>query len=110
MSPGEMNQVWTNIIDNAIDALDGTPSPTIEVKTHRNHAFVVTEIIDNGPGIPEDEIRSIFNPFFTTKELGKGSGMGLDIAMRIVKRHKGDIQVESRPGRTVFKVCLPIDS
>jgi signal transduction histidine kinase len=110
ISPGELNQVWTNIIDNAIDALEGTPSPTIEVKTYRNHEFIVTEISDNGPGIPQDMVQSIFDPFFTTKEVGKGSGMGLDIAMKIVQRHNGAMEVESDPGRTVFRVCLPIEN
>jgi signal transduction histidine kinase len=110
VSPGELNQVWTNIIDNAIDALEDTPSPSIEIKTHQNHDFVVVEIIDNGPGIPEDMIQSIFDPFFTTKDVGKGSGMGLDISMKIIQRHKGTLDVESNPGRTVFRVCLPIEN
>lgn len=103
----ELNQVWTNLIDNAIDALEGHGQLTI--RTSRADEYVVVEIVDNGPGIPE-EIRSrIFEPFFTTKGVGQGSGLGLDMAYRIVvRRHHGDLQVVSHPGETRFIVRLPI--
>ena len=103
----ELNQVWTNLIDNAIDAMDG--KGVLEVKTSRFENFVSVEITDSGTGIP-DEIKSrIFEPFYTTKSIGKGSGLGLDNVRRIVEnRHKGAIYLESEPGKTSFKVCLPI--
>lgn len=102
----ELNQVWTNLIDNAIDALGGQGS--IWLRTSCQADLVVVEIVDNGPGIPA-EIRSrIFEPFFTTKQVGQGSGLGLDIAYRIVRRHGGDILVDSQPGNTSFTIRLPI--
>jgi len=103
----ELNQVWTNIIDNAIDALDGHGQ--IGIRTWREGDFVQVEISDNGPGIPPAIQSRIFEPFFTTKGVGKGTGLGLDIAHRIiVDHHHGDIIVTSRPGETRFQVCLPI--
>jgi signal transduction histidine kinase len=105
---GELNQVWTNIIDNALDALEGTPDSTLEIKTERDKEFVKVTIADNGPGIPKDDIDKIFDPFFTTKEIGKGTGLGLDVVLRIVKQHRGSIKVTSVPGRTAFVVCFPI--
>jgi signal transduction histidine kinase len=110
MFVGEMNQVWTNLIDNAIDAVEGQENATITIRTERDRDFVKVSIIDNGPGIPE-EIRSrIFEPFFTTKEMGKGTGMGLEMVHRIVvDQHNGSVKVESEPGRTAFIVCFPID-
>ncbi len=107
VSPGEMNQVWTNLIDNAIDALPEAGEIRIEARQDRE--FVITKIIDNGSGIPEDILAQIFDPFFTTKEIGKGSGLGLEIAHNIVKRHNGQIKVNSKPGHTEFSVCLPIE-
>ncbi len=106
VSPGEMNQVWTNLIDNAIDALPEAGEIRIEARQDRD--FVNTKIIDNGTGIPADVLEQIFDPFFTTKEIGKGSGLGLEIAQNIVKRHNGQIKVTSKPGHTEFSVCLPI--
>ncbi len=104
--PGELNQVWTNLIDNAIDAMNGNGILTI--RTMGCTEGVLVEVEDNGPGIPEDVKNRIFEPFFTTKELGKGTGLGLDISYRIVTfRHGGRIQVHSKPGETVFSVYLP---
>jgi signal transduction histidine kinase len=106
--PGELNQVWTNLIDNAVDAMGG--EGTLTVRTHAGlDDRLIVEICDNGPGVP-DEVRSrIFEPFFTTKPMGKGTGLGLDIAWRIVVgRHRGDIRLESEPGDTRFQVILPV--
>jgi signal transduction histidine kinase len=102
----ELNQVWTNIIDNAIDAMHG--SGELRVRTYRDSDCVVVEIGDNGPGIPADVQPHIFEPFFTTKGVGEGTGLGLDTVLRIVKKHKGDIQVYSKPGETRFQVWLPL--
>ncbi|TDB63707.1 ATP-binding protein [Arundinibacter roseus] len=107
VSPGEMNQVWTNLIDNAVDALPDAGQ--IRIEAVRDREFVMTRVIDNGTGIPKDVIQQIFDPFFTTKEIGKGSGLGLEIAQNIVKRHRGQLTVTSEPGRTEFCVCLPIE-
>lgn len=104
----ELNQVWTNIIDNAVSAMGG--SGTLTIRTRRDGAYAVVEIGDTGPGIPEEIRRRIFEPFFTTKPIGEGTGLGLDISWRIVvKKHHGDLRVESEPGRTVFKIVLPLD-
>jgi len=104
----ELNQVWTNIIDNAADALDGKGE--IEIVTRPDGDTVVVEITDSGPGIPADIQDKIFDSFFTTKEPGKGTGLGLDISYRIITdKHRGDLKVESEPGRTTFRVTLPID-
>jgi signal transduction histidine kinase len=105
-----MNQVWTNLIDNALDAMEGVENPTLTIKTERDREFVQVSIIDNGPGIPDDVRSHIFEPFFTTKEMGKGTGMGLEMVHRIVvDQHNGSIKVTSEPGRTAFVVCFPID-
>ncbi|WP_158996096.1 ATP-binding protein [Mucilaginibacter sp. L196] len=106
---GELNQVWTNLMDNALDAMEETGKGVLEIKTLKDGAFVEVSIIDNGPGIPEDYRSQIFDPFFTTKEIGKGTGLGLDVVSRIVKQHRGSIKVQSVPGRTAFIVCFPID-
>jgi signal transduction histidine kinase len=102
----ELNQVWTNLIDNAIDAMGGKGEITI--RTSRELDFVLVEIIDNGPGISDAAKPHIFEPFFTTKGVGEGTGMGLDTVYRIVRAHRGDISVESKPGRTIFQVRLPL--
>jgi signal transduction histidine kinase len=105
---GELNQVWTNIIDNAIDAMDG--QGTLTIRTSRDRDCALVEVGDTGSGIPPELQRRIFDPFFTTKEVGKGTGLGLDISYRIVvRRHHGDIRVESQPGDTWLKVWIPID-
>jgi len=102
----ELNQVWTNLIDNAIDAMHGEGE--LRVRTYRDDDCVVVEIADNGPGIPPDVQPHIFEPFFTTKGVGEGIGLGLDTVQRIVKKHRGDIQVISKPGDTRFQVWLPL--
>ncbi len=102
----ELNQVWTNIIDNAIDAMHGQGK--LRLRTFRDDTCVVVEIGDNGPGIPPDTQPHIFEPFFTTKGVGEGTGLGLDTVQRIVKKHRGSIQVNSKPGDTRFQVFLPI--
>src|SRR5208337_2025107 len=102
----ELNQVWTNIIDNAIDAMNGKGE--LRIRTYREDGFVVVEIGDNGPGIPADIQKRIFEPFFTTKGVGEGTGLGLDTAQRIVKKHRGNIQVKSKPGDTCFQIWLPL--
>jgi signal transduction histidine kinase len=104
----ELNQVWTNLIDNAIDATNNKGEITI--RTYRKKDFINVEIEDNGSGIPEDIKSRIFDPFFTTKDVGKGTGLGLDISNRIINNQcKGKISFESNPGKTVFTVQLPIN-
>ncbi len=108
----ELNQVWTNILDNAIDALSDKPpgEGVITIRTQSEGDWVIIEIEDNGPGIPEDIQSRIFDPFFTTKPPGVGTGLGLDISYNIVvNKHRGDIKVESEPGRTCFQIWLPFD-
>jgi len=102
----ELNQVWTNLIDNAIGAMNGKGE--LRVRTCRQDDNVVVEIDDNGPGIPPDVLPHIFEPFFTTKGVGEGTGLGLDTVQRIVKKHQGSIQVTSKPGNTRFQVWLPL--
>jgi signal transduction histidine kinase len=102
----ELNQVWTNIIDNAIDAMSGKGE--LRVRTYRDDGCAVVEIGDNGPGISPEIKSHIFEPFFTTKGVGEGTGLGLDTVQRIVKKHKGNIQVSSKPGDTRFQVWLPL--
>jgi signal transduction histidine kinase len=104
----ELSQVWTNIIDNAIDAMGGKGD--LRVRTYRRDECVVVEIGDNGPGIPPEVEPRIFEPFFTTKGVGEGTGLGLDTVQRIVKKHRGSIQVHSKPGDTLFQVWLPLAS
>jgi signal transduction histidine kinase len=103
---GELNQVWTNLSDNAVDAMEGHGTLTITTRADGNH--VVVEIADTGHGMPADVVARAFDAFYTTKEVGKGTGLGLDIARRIVQeRHGGTITIDSRPGRTVLGVRLP---
>jgi signal transduction histidine kinase len=106
--PAELNQVWTNLIDNAVDAMDGRGTLTLRTRAGQEERLVV-EVADTGPGVP-DEVRSrVFEPFFTTKPVGKGTGLGLDIAWRIVVgRHHGEIRLDSVPGDTRFAVVLPL--
>jgi signal transduction histidine kinase len=112
----ELNQVWTNLIDNAIYELenkgtfDGSPA-TITIRTCRKDKCVVVEIVDNGAGIPQEVRNRILEPFFTTKPMGKGSGLGLDVVRRIVEnRHQGSLAIESGSGKTCFIVFLPIEA
>ncbi|MEO6150491.1 MAG: ATP-binding protein [Mucilaginibacter sp.] len=105
---GELNQVWTNLIDNAIDAMEVNGKGILKITTKKDGDFVQVKIIDNGPGIPEDIKSKVFDPFFTTKEMGKGTGVGLDVVSRIVRQHNGTVKVRSVPGETEFEVCLPL--
>lgn len=102
---GELNQVWSNLIDNAIDAVNNGGS--VEVSARRQNGAVVVRVVDDGPGIPPDVRERIFEPFFTTKPQGDGTGLGLAIARTLVGQHEGEIEVESRAGRTEFRVTLP---
>lgn len=101
---GELNQVWANLLDNAIDA---APGGHVRVKADAEGGKVVVRVIDDGSGIPPDIVTRIFDPFFTTKEIGQGTGLGLDIARRIVQRHHGEIDMSTGPGGTEFRVTLP---
>ena len=104
---GELNQVWLNLLENALDAI--AEGGRVDVSAIREGEFVVVRIVDNGPGIPDSIQERIFDPFFTTKPVGQGTGLGLDIARRLVGRHGGGIDVRSGPGRTEFRVVLPIE-
>ena len=103
---GELNQIWANLIDNAIDA--AAPGGEVEVSLARQGEALVVRVVDDGPGIPEDLRARVFEPFFTTKPVGEGTGLGLVIAHHLVLQHKGGIDIDSRPGRTEFRVTLPL--
>jgi signal transduction histidine kinase len=103
---GDLNQVWGNLIDNAIDAVP--ESGRVDVTASRRGDKVVVRVVDDGPGIAEEKVGRIFEPFFTTKPQGEGTGLGLDTARRLVLLHRGQIDVDSRPGRTEFRVILPV--
>jgi signal transduction histidine kinase len=103
---GELNQVWTNLIDNAIFAMDKNGRLTIASSCDAKN--ITVSIIDNGSGISKEILSRIFDPFFSTKKVGEGTGIGLDIVNRIIKHHNGEIKVKSEPGRTEFSVCLPL--
>lgn len=103
----ELNQVWMALLENALDAIQDNGRITLKVELSGD--YVVTEIWDNGPGIPSEIQARIFEPFFTTKAPGSGLGLGLDTAQRIVRQHRGYIHVESQPGATCFQVRLPIE-
>lgn len=106
----ELNQVWTNLIDNAIDALEHTASPEIVLRTSRDGDWITVEVQDNGPGIPSEIQARIFEAFFTTKAPGKGTGLGLEISYNIVvNKHRGNIKVFSQPDFTCFQVALPLN-
>jgi signal transduction histidine kinase len=110
---GELNQIWGNLIDNALDALPPRgsaeePSSRVNVLARRVGSNVVVRVVDNGPGIPTAIRERIFDPFFTTKPMGQGTGLGLDIVRRLVVHNNGAIEVESEPGRTEFRVTLPV--
>lgn len=105
---GELNQVWTNIIDNAIDAMEPNGTGILEIRTQLDRHFVCVYIKDNGPGIPEEMQSKVFDPFFTTKDMGKGTGLGLDVVNRIIRQHNGTVKVTSVPGNTEFTVCFPL--
>jgi signal transduction histidine kinase len=103
---GELNQVWANLLENALDAVN--PSGQVAMSAAREGDRVVVRFVDDGPGIPAEIRARIFDPFFTTKPIGQGSGLGLDISRRLVTQHGGQIEVDSQPGRTEFRVILPI--
>jgi len=103
---GELNQVWTNLLDNAIDAVEGDGH--VGVRAVREGDRVLVEISDDGPGIPREAQARVFEPFFTTKQIGEGTGLGLDIVRRIVTSHGGEVAFESEPGATRFVVRLPV--
>ena len=102
----ELNQVWLNLLDNALDAVTGTANGRIEIDAKSEATWVVVRITDNGPGIPPELQRRIFDPFFTTKGVGQGTGLGLDTVQKVVRSHNGEVDVSSQPGRTEFRVAL----
>jgi signal transduction histidine kinase len=102
---GELNQVWLNLVDNAIDAAPDGGQVSVTATRERN--AVMIRVADNGGGIAEEHLPRIFDPFFTTKPVGQGEGLGLDIVRTVVGQHRGAVEVESRPGHTEFRVCLP---
>ena len=105
---GELNQVWTNLVDNAVDAMDG--SGTLRVSTRMEDGSVVVEVGDSGTGMTPQVAARAFEAFYTTKDVDAGTGLGLDIARRIVvERHHGEISIDSRPGDTVLRVRLPVE-
>ena len=103
---GELNQIWGNLIDNALDAVRA--GGRVGVDARREGPRVVVRVIDDGPCIAAQDLPRIFDPFFTTKPLGHGTGLGLDIVRRLVRHNDGTIEVDSRPGRTEFRVMLPV--
>jgi signal transduction histidine kinase len=106
----ELNQVWTNLISNAQQALGGKGAIAIETLLDPGAQWAVVRVIDSGPGVPADVLPRIFEPFFTTKPKGEGTGLGLGISRQIVAKHGGEMRCESMPGRTVFEVRLPVQA
>lgn len=106
--PAELNQVWTHLIDNALDAMGDTTAGTLTLRTSRDRDTLRVEVCDTGPGMTDDVLARIFDPFFTTKPFGEGTGLGLDVAVRIVDNHRGSLWAESTPGDTRFITSLPI--
>ena len=104
----ELNQVWTNLIDNAADAMKDATEKRLRVRTALRSDRILVEVEDSGAGIPKAIASNIFEPFFTTKKQGEGTGLGLDTVFRVVKKHHGDIRFESKPGSTCFQVSLPL--
>jgi signal transduction histidine kinase len=103
----ELNQVWMALFENALDAMED--KGRLEISVFTDPEWMTVQVVDNGSGISPNIQSRIFEPFFTTKPPGKGLGLGLDTAMRILRKHRGHVAVESRPGRTVFKVQLPLE-
>jgi len=107
---GELNQVWTNLLDNALDSMEANKKGKLIITTAKDREFIKVTITDDGPGIPKDILPNIFDPFFTTKDVGKGTGMGLETVQRIILKHRGSVKAESEHGSTTFTVCLPSES
>ena len=107
---GELNQIWGNLIDNALDAVAGSGRGHVEVTARKDRDRVVVCVADDGPGIPPAVLSRIFDPFFTTKPVGEGTGLGLDIVRRLLAHNDAEIEVASLPGRTEFRVSLPVDN
>lgn len=105
---GELNQIWANLLDNAIDAAATSQPGLVDVSVRRETRWVVVRVVDNGPGIPPELHRKVFDTFFTTKPVGQGTGLGLDIAQRAARRYSGSIEFDTMPGRTEFRVRFPI--
>ncbi|MCP4687530.1 MAG: GAF domain-containing protein [Desulfobacterales bacterium] len=105
--PDELNQIWTNLIHNALQAMEH--KGRIEIRTAQRDEHVVVSVSDDGPGIPEEIQDRIFQPFFTTRAAGEGSGLGLDICSKIMEKHQGRIEFDSQPGRTTFRVLIPLE-
>jgi signal transduction histidine kinase len=106
--PGELNQAWTHLINNALDALGAVAHRVLTLRTYRHGDMVRVEVCDTGPGVPAELLARIFDPFFTTKPFGEGTGLGLDIAAHIIDRHRGSLWAESKPGDTRFIAALPL--
>jgi signal transduction histidine kinase len=105
-----LNQVWTNLIDNAIDAMEDQEKKELTITTKKEGNFLNVEVADTGTGIPKDIQDKIFDPFFTTKAIGKGTGLGLEFVQQIIKvQHHGSVYLQSEPGNTIFTICLPIE-
>ena len=105
----ELNQVWTNLIDNAVDAMENAEKRVLKIETKKDDKYVVVNITDSGNGIPEDVVDKIFEPFFTTTPMGRGTGLGLEVVHQIVTtQHSGNIMVNSQPGNTTFTVYIPV--
>jgi signal transduction histidine kinase len=104
----ELNQVWSNLIDNALDAIENGGHVTVNARRERGEVLV--SVTDDGAGVPDDVKARIFDPFFTTKPVGRGTGLGLDIARRVVEHHHGRIEFDSTKGRTEFRVILPAEA
>jgi signal transduction histidine kinase len=102
----ELNHVWLNLIDNAIDA--APRSGHVAVSARADRGDVVIEVVDDGPGIAAEDVGRVFDPFFTTKDVGRGAGLGLDVVQAVVRNHRGSVDVISQPGRTRFRVVLPV--
>ena len=110
--PGKLQQVFMNILSNAIDAFEGNTTskkPTITIRTMHEDNIISVHIKDNGPGIPDEIINKIFDPFYTTKEVGRGTGLGLSVSLGIIEEHRGKIEVQSRTGKgTTFIIKVPL--
>jgi signal transduction histidine kinase len=105
--PGELNQVWTNLVENAVDAMEG--AGTLRVSVRADAGGLVVEVGDTGPGMPPEVVARAFEAFFTTKDVGRGTGLGLDIARRIVEeRHGGVLSIDTGPAGTTMRVTLPL--